>query len=196
MYSCLGTTRVVGSPIRISADQCLFTTPRSFSQCITSFFASDCQGIHQMPLLRLILLRINNLTIIYTLSVKSTRFISLYIKRYIILSPLDITLILLSYLLYAITWIAPTILIRNSLVPPINGGGKEDRTPDPLLAKQVLSQLSYTPMPTSFGRSPATQVPWVSTLASAAVACLTRQDSQDVTDKINKPLLILLSHPS
>ena len=27
------------------------------------------------------------------------------------------------------------------------GGGKEDRTPDPLLAKQVLSQLSYTPMP-------------------------------------------------
>ena len=26
------------------------------------------------------------------------------------------------------------------------GGGKEDRTPDPLLAKQVLSQLSYTPM--------------------------------------------------
>ena len=26
------------------------------------------------------------------------------------------------------------------------GGGKEDRTPDPLLAKQVLSQLSYTPV--------------------------------------------------
>ena len=26
------------------------------------------------------------------------------------------------------------------------GGGKEDRTPDPLLAKQVLSQLSYTPI--------------------------------------------------
>ena len=27
------------------------------------------------------------------------------------------------------------------------GGDEEDRTPDPLLAKQVLSQLSYTPMP-------------------------------------------------
>ena len=26
------------------------------------------------------------------------------------------------------------------------GGGKEVRTPDPLLAKQVLSQLSYTPV--------------------------------------------------
>ena len=26
------------------------------------------------------------------------------------------------------------------------GGAKEDRTPDPLLAKQVLSQLSYNPI--------------------------------------------------
>ena len=50
MYSCESTTRVVGSPIRISADQYLFTAPRSFSQCITSFFASDCLGIHQMLL--------------------------------------------------------------------------------------------------------------------------------------------------
>ena len=29
---------------------------------------------------------------------------------------------------------------------PIHGGDKRDRTADPLLAKQVLSQLSYTPM--------------------------------------------------
>ena len=28
---------------------------------------------------------------------------------------------------------------------PFFGGDEEDRTPDPLLAKQVLSQLSYTP---------------------------------------------------
>ena len=27
-----------------------------------------------------------------------------------------------------------------------NGGDEENRTPDPLLARQVLSQLSYTPM--------------------------------------------------
>jgi hypothetical protein len=27
-----------------------------------------------------------------------------------------------------------------------NGGDEETRTPDPLLAKQVLSQLSYTPL--------------------------------------------------
>ena len=28
----------------------------------------------------------------------------------------------------------------------VNGGDEEIRTPDPLLARQVLSQLSYTPM--------------------------------------------------
>ncbi len=28
----------------------------------------------------------------------------------------------------------------------LNGGGERDRTDDPLLAKQVLSQLSYTPL--------------------------------------------------
>ena len=39
-----------GFPIRTSQDQSLFITPLSFSQCITSFIASDCQGIHQMPL--------------------------------------------------------------------------------------------------------------------------------------------------
>ena len=28
----------------------------------------------------------------------------------------------------------------------LSGGDEENRTPDPLLAKQVLSQLSYTPI--------------------------------------------------
>ncbi len=61
IYSCESVPRGTGFPIRISADQSLFTAPRSFSQCITSFFASDCLGIRQMLFLRLILLRINNL---------------------------------------------------------------------------------------------------------------------------------------
>ena len=30
--------------------------------------------------------------------------------------------------------------------PIIYGGDEENRTPDPLLARQVLSQLSYAPM--------------------------------------------------
>ena len=46
MYSCQGNHRWLGFPIRISTDQCLFTAPRSFSQCITSFFASNRLGIH------------------------------------------------------------------------------------------------------------------------------------------------------
>ena len=36
---------VLGCPIRISADQWLFAPPHSFSQLITSFFASESQGI-------------------------------------------------------------------------------------------------------------------------------------------------------
>ena len=33
-----------------------------------------------------------------------------------------------------------------SYAPNMYGGDEENRTPDPLLAKQVLSQLSYTPI--------------------------------------------------
>ena len=44
----------VGFPIRKSADQSLLATPRGLSQRATSFIASQCQGIHQMPFLRLI----------------------------------------------------------------------------------------------------------------------------------------------
>ena len=34
---------------------------------------------------------------------------------------------------------------KTSNVEPENGGGERDRTDDPLRARQVLSQLSYTP---------------------------------------------------
>ena len=44
----------MGCPIRISADHRLLASPRSFSQRATSFIASQCQGIHQMLLSRLI----------------------------------------------------------------------------------------------------------------------------------------------
>ena len=36
---------MVGCPIRTPADHSLFATPRSFSQLITSFFASESLGI-------------------------------------------------------------------------------------------------------------------------------------------------------
>ena len=49
---------------------------------------------------------------------------------------------------------APSFRLKMVLVSPSalaslsgsDGGDEEDRTPDPLLAKQVLSQLSYTPI--------------------------------------------------
>ena len=43
-----------GFPIRKSADQRLLAAPRGLSQRATSFIASQCQGIHQMPFSRLI----------------------------------------------------------------------------------------------------------------------------------------------
>ena len=39
----------LGFPIRKSADQSLLTAPHSLSQRVTSFIASQRQGIHQMP---------------------------------------------------------------------------------------------------------------------------------------------------
>ncbi len=39
---------------------------------------------------------------------------------------------------------------RQSLLPLVSGGDEGDRTPDPLLARQVLSQLSYTPINKGF----------------------------------------------
>ena len=41
----------MGCPIRISTDQRLFAPPRSFSQLITSFFASGSLGIPRTPFL-------------------------------------------------------------------------------------------------------------------------------------------------
>jgi hypothetical protein len=56
MYSVQDTAEAVGFPIRTSMDQSLFAAPHGFSQRTTSFIASQRQGIHQMPLRRLIAL--------------------------------------------------------------------------------------------------------------------------------------------
>ena len=55
MYSCAGLAEARGCPIRIFTDQSLFAAPHDFSQRTTSFIASQCQGIHQMLLSRLML---------------------------------------------------------------------------------------------------------------------------------------------
>ena len=52
----------------------------------------------------------------------------------------------------AYEWCILAVIIKNRHKErgindsPVFSGAKEDRTPDPLLAKQVLSQLSYNPM--------------------------------------------------
>ena len=138
----------MGSPIRTSADQCLFTTPHGFSQCITSFFASDCQGIHQMPLpiawflqykhfaFTICLYHLNKKSFFYPLFFRILVYISiLFLPRFFdntIFSYHTIQLFPYSQCFIASLW-------------NLFGGGKENRTPDPLLAKQMLSQLSYTP---------------------------------------------------
>ena len=45
------TFRVAGSPIRTPADLRLFAPPRGFSQLVTSFVASESQGIPRTPLI-------------------------------------------------------------------------------------------------------------------------------------------------
>src|SRR5271168_1670244 len=53
MYSDEDTPCGVGCPIRRSRDHRSLASPPGFSQRATSFIASQCQGIHQMPLLAL-----------------------------------------------------------------------------------------------------------------------------------------------
>ena len=49
MYSADDPSREGGCPIRTPRDQNLLAVPPGFSQRATSFIASWCQGIHQMP---------------------------------------------------------------------------------------------------------------------------------------------------
>ena len=53
MYSVQDTAEAVGCPIRKSTDQGLLAAPHGLSQRAASFIASQCQGIHQMPFIRL-----------------------------------------------------------------------------------------------------------------------------------------------
>lgn len=52
------TVSPAGCPIRKSADQIVFANHRSLSQLITSFIASESQGIRHAPLLTFLLIPI------------------------------------------------------------------------------------------------------------------------------------------
>src|SRR5581483_10663275 len=133
------TARAVGCPIRRSRDRRSLASPPGFSQRATSFIASQCQGIHQMP---------------FSYAPPRTQQ----------QSPPDARLLpkTLRQTRAQPTRRAPGPPPRSRHVSPLHpinqppetashrprppGGGERVRTDDLLLAKQALSQLSYTPV--------------------------------------------------
>jgi hypothetical protein len=157
MYSVADHPDGWGFPIRISPDQCMLATPRSFSQPTTSFIASQCQGIRQTPLLCLISQlfvsedrshdRSSARSVQGTTPTTKTALYSTYPFLPLRLgdgarkSRLQTSL--------SDEQCQRTIRCRKhrvSLHLCDGGGGRRDRTDDLLLAKQALSQLSYAPV--------------------------------------------------
>ena len=64
----------LGFPIRKSADQFIFANPRSLSQLITSFIASESQGIPRVPFL----------TFFYTFRFCSKWYVFMFVRRFLV----------------------------------------------------------------------------------------------------------------
>ena len=147
-----------GFPIRISPDQSMLATPRSFSQPTTSFIASQCQGIRQTPLLCLIsqLLFVSEDRSHDRSSARSVQGTTPTTKTALCSTYPFLPLRLgdgarKSRLQTSLSdeQCQRTIRCRKhrvSLHLCDGGGGRRDRTDDLLLAKQALSQLSYAPV--------------------------------------------------
>ena len=157
MNSAQDTPCGVGCPIRRSRDHRSLASPPGFSQRATSFIASQCQGIHQMPLLALDPRRFRKETPHKTAAHRG--------KTPCIQRPHMKTLLRIGAQLSLRRAYPPRSHDKLSLHPSNNirtpgcpgpryldllqtpdGGGERDRTDDLLLAKQALSQLSCTPV--------------------------------------------------
>jgi hypothetical protein len=160
MYSPCDTACAVGFPIRKSSDQSLLAAPRCLSQRATSFIASQCQGIHQMPFSR----SIAKPSCTESKTPKhSTRQHNTLTRRHFPLSiwSCNQTPFIRVFENYKTSQcqrsrqVSPSppanrCRIRLSLVtatrqPSDDGGARRDRTDDLMLAKHALSQLSYGP---------------------------------------------------
>ena len=149
-----------GFPIRISPDQSVLATPRSFSQPTTSFIASQCQGIRQTPLLCLIpQLFVSEGRSFDHPSARSVQGTTPTTKTALFTYPFlplrlgdgarKSRLQTSSDERCQRTNSAPPalrVLCRAQSARVSDGGGRRDRTDDLLLAKQALSQLSYAPV--------------------------------------------------
>ena len=169
----------MGFPIRKSPDQRLLAASRGLSQRATSFIASQCQGIHQMPFSRLIQRnrharratqarrrrrrrardasftrrsrkeRDHAPTDLLLKSKETTRGAAQFLftmsktigpgSARIAPGPRAATL------LSGVGPSAPASVGTGAGTGAGTGGGERNRTVDLLLAKQALSQLSYTP---------------------------------------------------
>jgi hypothetical protein len=156
----------------------LLASPPGLSQRATSFIASQCQGIHQMPLITRLsttpngkdqtALRQCRLVVdAANFSLEDTCWAQptclLFSSRDAITGMPDVPSSVTLHTRYSpiqsakrngsvITSVANSELLTELLQTPSpppshqrNGGGERDRTDDLLLAKQALSQLSYTP---------------------------------------------------
>src|SRR5690348_10334268 len=149
----------VGCPIRRPRDHRSLASPPGFSQRATSFIASQCQGIHQMPLLALDPRRSPkgstygappHKTAAHRGKTPHTQrpHMKTLLGYAQALRPEPIRLGHMTNSLFTLQTTPPPGLPRTvslDLLQPPDGGGERDRTDDLLLAKQALSQLSYTP---------------------------------------------------
>ena len=163
MNSAQDTPKGVGFPIRKSPDQSLLATPRGLSQRATSFIASRCQGIHQMPFSRL---RATSIRRDKPKTHERSREKTLPEPPTDLPPPPTRRSRAPSEAKYLFTMpknendrrrqTPPAKTCFHEYPDPANptgpfhvpgvGGGERVRTDDLLLAKQVLSQLSYAPI--------------------------------------------------
>src|SRR5450756_2107441 len=116
-----------GCPIQKSPDHRLLPTPRCLSQVAASFFGSWCLGIHLGPLLACSTYNHSSVTDEWLFG--HVKFKLERGSRLLLCSILEISIDLFGC--------------------QCAGGDERARTADPLLAKQVLSQLSYIPWGTA-----------------------------------------------
>ena len=119
----------------------MLPTPRGLSQSATSFIASRCQGIHQMPLSRLRWHPCTGANPAHERRVFSDRHDLAGVSSARSRGPFADDVLDLFTMSNSSR---PVWDAENPIRP--RGGGERIRTDDPLLAKQALSQLSYTPV--------------------------------------------------